>query len=112
MVTTPPNTIGTASKIACTGGIITFIGLGSGEQGRVSFDGNAFHFKKLQLRGSFAAPALYGPTALRYLREGVVDGEALISHRYPLGSLSEACRTAQHDPTAVKVVVTQGTQTH
>jgi len=111
MVTTSPNTIGAAAEIACKGGIITFIGLGSGEKGMVRFDGNTFHFKKLQLRASFAAPALYGPAALRYLREGVVDGEALISHRYPLDHLREACTTALDAPAAVKVVVTNGART-
>ena len=59
-------------------GIITFIGLGSGEKGLVRFDGNAFHFKKLQLRASFASPALYGPAALRCLREGIVASDDLI----------------------------------
>jgi len=112
MVTAPPRMLGSAIKVAAKGGIISYIGIEYGSGAVCSFDANEFHFKKLQLRGSFAAPALYGPTALRCLREGVVDGEALISHRYPLDDLSEAYRTAQHDPTAVKVVVTNGTQTH
>lgn len=112
MVTAPPRMLGSAIKVAAKGGIISYIGIEYGSGAVCSFDANEFHFKKLQLRGSFAAPALYGPIALRYLREGVVDGEALISHRYPLDHLSEAYRTAQQDPTAVKVVVTNGTQTH
>jgi L-iditol 2-dehydrogenase len=112
MVTAPPRMLGSATKVAAKGGIISYIGIEYGSGATCSFDANDFHFKKLQLRGSFAAPALYGPAALRCLREGIVDGEALISHRYPLDKLSEAYRTAQQDPTAVKVVITSGTQAH
>lgn len=112
MVTAPPRTIGSAIKVAAKGGIISYIGIEYGSGATCTFDANEFHFKKLQLRGSFAAPALYGPIALRYLREGVVDGQALISHRYPLDKLSEAYRTALDGPAAVKVVVTNETQTH
>ena len=63
--------------MAAKGGIISYIGIEYGAGATCSFDANDFHFKKLQLRGSFAAPALYGPTALRYLREGVVDGQEM-----------------------------------
>jgi len=106
LVTAPPQTLTTAFKVASKGCIISFIGIEYGEGAQCTFDVNDFHFKKLQLRGSFAAPALYGPTALRYLREGVVDATMLISHRYPIDKLSEAYETARTDPTAVKVVVT------
>lgn len=111
LVTAPPRTLAGAVNVAAKGGIISYIGIEYGDGAMCSFDANEFHFKKLQLRGSFAAPALYGPTALRYLREGVVDGEALISHRYPLNKLSEAYETAQKDPAAVKVIVTNERET-
>jgi L-iditol 2-dehydrogenase len=106
LVTAPPRTLAIAVKVAAKGGIISYIGIEHGDGATCSFDANDFHFKKLQLRGSFAAPALFGPTALRYLREGVVDGDALISHRYSLGELVEAYEAARSDPTAVKVIVT------
>lgn len=109
MVTAPPRTIGSAVKVAAKGGIISYIGIEYGSGATCSFDANDFHFKKLQLRGSFAAPALFGPLALRYLREGVVDVKAMISHRYPLDKLSEAYQTALDGPAAVKVVVTNKT---
>ena len=105
MVTTPPDTLEIATKIACKGGIITFIGLGFGDQGRASFDGNDFHFKKLQLRASFASPALFGPMAVAYLENGVIDGERLISHTCSLDELESGMKTASSDPAAVKVVM-------
>lgn len=106
IVTAPPSTIPEALQIAAKGGIVTFIGLGEGEQAACSFDANQFHFQKLQLRASFAAPAMFTPLALRYLREGVVNGEALISHRFPLERIGDAVHTAAMASDAVKVVVT------
>ena len=76
-----------------------------GEGAFCTFDANAFHFKKLQLRASFASPALFGPKAVQLLQEKVVDGDAIVSHRFPLGRIQEAMDTARRDPAAVKVVV-------
>ncbi len=106
MVTSSPDTIGTAAKIACKGGIITFIGLGFGAQEKISLDGNSFHFKKLQLRASFASPALFGPMAVEYLEKGIVDGKRIVSHTFPLSKLEEGMKVAREDKEAVKVVIT------
>jgi L-iditol 2-dehydrogenase len=106
LVTSPPGTLEPAFRVASKGAVIAFIGIAYGEAACCRFNANDFHFKKLQLRASFASPALFGPLALQYLREGVVDGEAVISHRFPLEEIEEALRTAREDPEAVKVVVT------
>ncbi|MBF0244234.1 MAG: alcohol dehydrogenase catalytic domain-containing protein [Planctomycetes bacterium] len=106
LVTAPPPAIHDAMAVAAKGGIITFIGIGYGEAAFCRFDVNAFHFKKLQLRASFASPALFGPRALQYLREGVVDGAALISHRFRLAEISQAVTMARDTKQSVKVVVT------
>jgi L-iditol 2-dehydrogenase len=105
LVTAPPPTLNDAFQVACKGAIISFIGIGHGESAYCNFDVNDFHFKKLQLRASFASPALYTPLALQYLREGVVEGEALISHRFPLSQIAEAVETARDSTRAVKVIV-------
>lgn len=104
MVTSPPPTLNSAFELAATGAIISFIGIGHGDAAFCNFDVNAFHFKKLQLRASFASPALFGAMALDYLREGVIDGEALISHRFSLDQIVEAMEIA-NDPTAIKVII-------
>jgi len=104
LVTAPPPALPETFDLAAKGGIVTFIGLGEGDKATCSFDANKFHFKKLQLRASFAAPAMFTPLALTYLKEGVIDGEALISHRFPLADIAKAVRTA-NEPDAVKVVV-------
>ncbi|MFZ2657821.1 MAG: alcohol dehydrogenase catalytic domain-containing protein [Victivallales bacterium] len=106
LVTTPPPTLNDAFKVAAKGGIVSFIGIGHGERAFCKFDANAFHFKKLQLRASFASPALYGPLALQYLREGVIDGKSLVSHRFPLEKIEEAMKVASDPAISLKVVVT------
>ena len=105
LVTAPPQTLPETFETASKGGIISYIGIAWGPGAKVTFDADAFHFKKLQLRASFASPALYGPEALRCLREGIVDGQALVSHRFPLSRMQEAMDVARTDPGAVKVVV-------
>lgn len=105
MVTSPPPTLNNAFALATKSAIISFIGIGHGDAAYCNFDVNAFHFKKLQLRASFASPALFGAMALDYLREGVIDGEALISHRFNLDQIAEAMDVALNDPTAIKVIV-------
>ncbi|MEI6972417.1 MAG: zinc-binding dehydrogenase [bacterium] len=105
LVTTPPPTLNDAFNVACKGGIVSFIGIGHGDNAFCKFDANAFHFKKLQLRASFASPALYTPMALQYLREGVVNGPAMISHHFPLDRMAEAMTTARDTAVSLKVIV-------
>lgn len=104
--TVPPSFIGGCVAPAARGAVIAYIGVGHGETDRVVIPANDFHFKKLQLRSSFASPALRTPAALELLRSGRVDGEKIISHRFPLSEAAEAIRTACFDKNeAIKVVV-------
>lgn len=104
--TAPPSTLGASVPVAALGGIIVFIGLGHEATDTLTLPGNDFHLKKLQLRSSFAAPALRTPMALELLRSKRVDGEKLISHRFPLSEAAEAIRIACLDKkNAIKVVV-------
>ena len=104
--TVPPSFISACVTPAAQGAIITYIGVGHGETDTVTLPANEFHFKKLQLRSSYASPALRTPIALDLLRTGRIDGEKLISHRFPLSAAAEAIRTACFDKNnAIKVVV-------
>ncbi|MFA5205019.1 MAG: alcohol dehydrogenase catalytic domain-containing protein [Lentisphaeria bacterium] len=105
LVTAPPKTLNGAFAVAAKGAIISFIGIAFGDGANVTFDANDFHFKKLQLRASFASPALFGAQALQFLREGVIDGPALLTHTFPLARLQEALDTARSNPDAIKVAV-------
>jgi threonine dehydrogenase-like Zn-dependent dehydrogenase len=108
LVTAPPSTLDQAFRTACKGAIISFIGIGHGDAAFCRFDANEFHFKKLQLRASFASPALFGPQALRYLIDGTVKGEDLISHTFSLKRIQDAMDIARESPDALKVVVIPG----
>ncbi|HSI82700.1 MAG: zinc-binding dehydrogenase [Candidatus Methylacidiphilales bacterium] len=104
--TVPPSFIGACAAPAAKGAIIAYIGVGHGETDHIHLPANMFHFKKLQLRSSFASPALRTPLALDLLRTGRVNGERLISHRFPLSDAAEAIRVACLDKAgAIKVVV-------
>ena len=107
LVTSPPPTLPTAFAAAAEGAHIGFIGIGQGEGAKCTFDANDFHFKKLQLRSSFASPALFGPKALMLLKAGLVPTDLMISHTYPLERMQQAYSTAVSDPEAVKVVMVQ-----
>jgi len=105
-VTTPPQVLPGMFGVAAKGAILTYIGIAHGAGARVEFDANDFHFKKLQLRASYASPALFTPLALRLLRESAVDGEALITHRFGLDEMAEAVRVACFEKaTCVKVIM-------
>lgn len=106
LVTTPPPTLAEAFAVCAKGGVVSFIGIDHGKGAFCRFDANAFHFKKLQLKASFASPALYTPLALQYLREGVVDAAPIVSHTFPLARITEAMDTARDHAASVKVVVT------
>jgi len=102
----PPTSITTCVGPAAQKAVVAYIGVGHGDTDRIELPANEFHFKKLQLRSSFAAPALRTPMALELLKSGRVDGNRLISHRFPLADAAEAIRVACRDKkNAVKVVV-------
>jgi len=105
LITSSPRTMPALFSIATKGAIISFIGIDHGSGAYCNFNVNDFHFKKLQLRASFASPALFGPMALKFLKEKIVDGEALISHRLPLKEIAKALEIAKKEPDAIKVVI-------
>lgn len=83
MVTAGPSVIPEMFKVAAFGGIIGFLGIDMAN-GDITFNANDFHFKKLQLRASFAAPALWFPRALDLLKNKVVDPDDFITQTFPL----------------------------
>lgn len=106
LVTSPPATIPPMIKAAATGAIISYVGIKYGEGANITFDANEFHFKKLQLRGSFASPAMYTPMAVRLLENGSIDAAKLVTHVFELKDIAEALRVAATEKEkAIKVVV-------
>ncbi|MGQ9623345.1 MAG: zinc-dependent alcohol dehydrogenase [Candidatus Caldatribacteriaceae bacterium] len=107
IVTAPPYTLVDAMKMTRFGGIIAFNGIEFGEGGRVTFDANEFHFKKLELRASHAIPNHYFPIALDLLNRGVIGPKLILSHVFGWEGAEKAFQTLL-DPQerAVKVVIT------
>jgi L-iditol 2-dehydrogenase len=104
LMTAPVKHIEPALSLLAYGGEMSYIGIGTGD-GRISFDANDFHFRKLQLRASFASPAIYFPAVLRLLKAGVIPGEKLVSHVFKLGDISKAMTLCRDDKAGVLKVV-------
>jgi len=105
LVTAPTGCLVPAMALLAYGGVLTYIGIGTGDA-TVRFDANEFHFRKLQLRASFASPAIYFPAVLRLMRGGVMPAESLVSHTFPLERIAEAfalCRDRKQE--TVKVII-------
>lgn len=103
--TAPTPTIAPALRFLAYGGRQSFIGIGEGN-GDITFDANRFHFRKLQLRASFASPAIYYPAVLRLMQAGIIPARTLVSHVMPLASAPEAfalCRERKGE--TLKVVL-------
>jgi L-iditol 2-dehydrogenase len=103
--TAPIATIPPALDMLSYGGILTYIGMGTAGS-TITINANDFHHRKLQLRASFASPALYFPTVLKLLQSGAIPGERLISHRFPLAQIASAMQTCRDDKAStLKTVV-------
>lgn len=60
LVTTPPATLADAVEFASFGAVISMIGIAKNkEESLCTLDINRMHFKRLQLRYSFAAPPCF-----------------------------------------------------
>lgn len=90
LVTAPPWLIPSALKALRFGGIAAYLGFGYGPRKDITIDANEFHMKRLQLRASYAAPALFFPRCLDLIRSGMIDCEPLITDVYPMEQLEEA----------------------
>ncbi|MCS7222548.1 MAG: alcohol dehydrogenase catalytic domain-containing protein [Anaerolineae bacterium] len=60
--------------------------------------------KELNIHGAHLGPYCY-PLAIEYLRKGVVDGEALVTHRLPLDRFAEGLELAHCGDESIKVVL-------
>ena len=106
LVSAPPKTIPTGLNVCNVGGIVAFLGIDYGPEGKVTFDSNVFHVNKLQLRSSFASPALYFPECIDLIKSGVVNTKELITHRFTIDEISSAIPKFRDDKdTAIKAVM-------
>ncbi|PWJ46450.1 zinc-dependent alcohol dehydrogenase [Faecalicatena contorta] len=100
MITAAPAVIPDMMKIAAYGGIIGFLGIDL-QHGDITFNANDFHFRKLQLRASYAVPALWFPRALDLLKSKVVDPEDFITQTFPLEEIETYFTKQKNDSSDV-----------
>jgi threonine dehydrogenase-like Zn-dependent dehydrogenase len=60
--------------------------------------------KELNIHGAHLGPYSY-PLAIDYLRNGVLNGAALVSHRLPLDKYLEAIEIAHRGDESIKVIL-------
>ena len=60
--------------------------------------------KELNIHGAHLGPYAY-PLAIEYLRSGVLDGRALVSHRLPLAEYERAIEIASRGDTSIKIIL-------
>ncbi|MFW6277575.1 MAG: zinc-dependent alcohol dehydrogenase [Prolixibacteraceae bacterium] len=106
LVTAPPKLIEPAVEITNWGGVIAFIGIEYGANASITFDANTFHFNKIQLRSSFASPALYSPRCIELAEAGMVDLKSLIGKTFGLDDLQDELKNLTEDKaTALKSIM-------
>jgi L-iditol 2-dehydrogenase len=105
LLTAPTELIPPALDLLDSGGVLTYIGFGR-RTNQITFDADRFHMRKLQLRASFASPALYLPTALELIESGAVPGQEMISHTFALDQIGTALTIHRDNkPDVIKAVV-------
>jgi L-iditol 2-dehydrogenase len=82
IVTSPPQSMYDAFKVIRFGGIITFLGLHFGGKNVINLDVNDMIFRKITLRPTFAEPAINFPISNRLLKDGLIDANLLITHKF------------------------------
>ena len=108
MITASPSVIPESFKIALYGGIVGFLGIDM-QHGDITFNANDFHFKKLQLRASYAVPALWFPRALELMKSGTVNPKDFITQKFPLSKIEEYFNKQRNDISdVIKMVMVKG----
>ena len=105
LVTAPPENLPAAIKLAPFGGVVAYIGIAYGPGSVISFDADDFHFRKLSLRASHAAPATHAQESIRLLQTMPELGRELVSHRFGLEEIGSAMMLARDDRQHVKKMV-------
>lgn len=105
LITAPPSVIPEVIKVMNYGGIVGYIGIDYSEKNFITLDSNEFHFRKLQLRASYAVPALYFPKCLELIKTGMVKVKPLITHRFSLGNIAEMMKEKENNGEVIKAVM-------
>ncbi len=92
IVTAPPRTLPDAIDAVRYAGIITFLGLDFSGHNKIEFDVNNAIFKKLELKATFAEPAVNFPVAIELLRSKKIIPEMFITGTCGLNGLQDVAK--------------------
>lgn len=106
LMTAPAKFIADCFPFLRYGGEVTYIGIGTGS-GHITFDANSFHFRKLQLRASFASPGIFLPLVLDLFKKEILPGEKFVSHRFNLDQMDTAFPILKETPNEVVKMIIQ-----
>jgi len=89
--------------VAKGGAVVQFMGTPPETFLRLST--NDVYFREIRLVPSYSCGPPDTRAALRYIAEGVITAQQVVTHRYPLDRAAEAYRVAAQDKTAIKTLV-------
>lgn len=96
-----------AAAVCTPGGTIALIGMEAAPEATIQLDIDTWHFRRATLVGSNHNPCsrLY-PDASELLSTGVIDADALVSHKFSLADIDAAFDLVTHQKAeAVKVMI-------
>ena len=106
LMTATPDAMPGAMKLLNVGGVMGFIGIGTGDRQFATFDMRHFHDNKLQIRASNAVPALFFPACLDLCTSGMLDMSAMISHTLHMDTFKQDVQAYLNDhANALKAVM-------
>ena len=108
LATAPVRVMNQAIAMARWGGIISYLGFEvNDEDAFVSINLNEFHFRRLQLRASYAAPATRFPLAEKLLAARHIDPAKFVTHQLPFEQLEQTLHLVADQADGVVKAVTQ-----
>ncbi|MBQ0104555.1 MAG: alcohol dehydrogenase catalytic domain-containing protein [Armatimonadetes bacterium] len=106
LLTAVPELLPECISLTKFGGYICFLGSNFRSGGNVTIDTHEVHFNKLQIRSSFASPAMYFPEVHRLISSKTVKSEDIITHIYSLNDYEKAINELiNNKDNAIKVVI-------
>ena len=92
--------------VARGGTVVQF--MGTPPEARLPLSTNDLYFREVRLVPSYSCGPTETRAALRYITDGIVAAQQVVTHRFPLAAARDAYRVAAEDKTAIKTLVTFG----
>ena len=86
-------------------GRISFFGGLPHDKSKILFDSNIIHYKEISVFGAYASSHRQYKTALKLLSSHQIDGQKLITHRFPLEEIEKGIQVVKEGK-ALKAIIT------